>query len=100
MEESDRGRLAGRGSRAPLLPCISPVTLAYATRAIQTLIQATTTCATPRRRRPFSRVSQLGVTMTSPIDWRTYAIDALYDSIGQRYEVAYADIPAQQRSLQ
>lgn len=38
--------------------------------------------------------------MPGPIDWRTYAIDALYDSIGQRYEAAYADILAQQRSLE
>ncbi|KPM34298.1 hypothetical protein AK830_g12275 [Neonectria ditissima] len=38
--------------------------------------------------------------MASPIDWQQYSIASLYDSIGARYETAYADIPAQQASLE
>ncbi|KAL7928173.1 S-adenosyl-L-methionine-dependent methyltransferase [Trichoderma chlorosporum] len=38
--------------------------------------------------------------MTSPKDSVTHTIASLYDSIGAKYEEAFADIPAQQKSLE
>lgn len=38
--------------------------------------------------------------MAAPIDWQTYPIASLYDLIGLGYESAYADIPAEQASLE
>lgn len=38
--------------------------------------------------------------MSASLDWHTYSIESLYDSIGQKYEIAFADIPAQTRSLE
>lgn len=35
-----------------------------------------------------------------PLDWQTYSIAALYDSIGVKYESAFLDIPEQTASLQ
>jgi 2-polyprenyl-3-methyl-5-hydroxy-6-metoxy-1,4-benzoquinol methylase len=35
-----------------------------------------------------------------PLDWQTYSITSLYDSIGGKYEIAYQDISAQRVSLE
>lgn len=34
------------------------------------------------------------------LNWETYSIASLYDSIGPKYEIAYANIPAQRKSLE